>query len=292
MIDLYNTMHGDLSKYGICHHLNPHTMPRAITDGKLNDFKGQKCVRVEFDTDDDALLSVCQYARAYDTRLFFYDKWQDGVAATSATASRLGLPMLNPAAHGANMARVAVFLSTTGARAHFGAVASKTALDAALYAKRVADVSFDVPIWHLWLDETALDDFDVFANMFPPLPSINDKIALRDALYAGQIDAVSSLSTTISLDDKNAPFGDSIAGIDALDFYAPLVCALHLDDEFVRAIIHDNPAKILGVDNGDYQAPASNREVLDSVINCYHDGMITTGFLYHLAKAIDVHGSV
>lgn len=273
IVDLYacarnGSDYQSMLKNGVSNYLDPfalsdsgkpamHYLAPATQDGALFDFvgvckQGAKGVRIDNTLDDNTLLCVLEYVAANDLTAFFYPPY--AVAHDGVVAGYLGLPALSGAAHSAQIARALQFIMTTGAQAHFSAIYTAQACQViALGKQQGLHISADVSMTHLFLDENAILGFDVNARIAPPLASADDCKALRKALKDGTLDAICSLHTPCTLDEKHAPFAEAKAGISAHDsFVALCLQALEfIDIDMLNQKIHHAPARILQLSNID-----------------------------------------
>ena len=83
----------------------------------------------------------------------------------------------------------------------------------------------------LHLTEMDADDFNTLCHVVPPLRTLRDRDALRQAVAAGSIQAICSDHQPHEPDAKDHPFPDSETGISALETLLPLT--LKLVDEKV-----------------------------------------------------------
>ena len=115
-------------------------------------------------------------------------------------------------------------------------------------------VSADVSAHQLHLTEMDLDGFNSNCHVEPPLRSLTDRHALRQALADGVISAICSDHQPHEPDAKQAPFPSTAPGVSALETLLPLTLklvsegALPLADALARLTI--GPARILGLEVG------------------------------------------
>ena len=74
----------------------------------------------------------------------------------------------------------------------------------------------------LHLTEALIDGFNTLAHVRPPLRSEADKVALRDAVKSGVIDAICTHHEPLSSSAKMMPFAETLPGISAFDTYVAL----------------------------------------------------------------------
>ncbi len=155
-----------------------------------------------------------------------------GCAHEGAVATRLGLPGIPSAAETVAVARDLALAEHTGARIHFHALScagSARMLREAQAAKLA--VSADVAAHQLHLTEMDVEDFDANCHLIPPLRTLADRDALRQAVADGTIAAICSDHQPHEPDAKEAPFPETEPGISGLKTL--LALTLRLVDEGV-----------------------------------------------------------
>ncbi len=180
---------------------------------------------------------------------------EQGCAHEGAVGSRLGLPGIPVAAETVAVARDLALVEQTRANIHFRGLSSAAAVRMLRRAhKEQLPVSADVSAHQLHLTEMDLDGFNSNCHVEPPLRSLTDRDALRQALADGVIAAVCSDHQPHEPDAKQAPFPSTAPGISALETLLPLTLklvsenVLPLGDALARLTI--GPARILGLEAG------------------------------------------
>ncbi len=91
----------------------------------------------------------------------------------------------------------------SGARVHIMAIGCREALEMVKNAKKAGvSVTVGVSPFHLALTENDVAFYGANCKLLPPLRSSLDREALREGLFDGSIDAVSSLHTPLSASEK------------------------------------------------------------------------------------------
>ena len=115
-------------------------------------------------------------------------------------------------------------------------------------------ITCDVASTHVHLSENDLIGFDSHMHLVPPLRSLRDRDAIREALRDGSIDALCSDHTPVDEDAKQVPFGESEPGASGIELLLPLTLkwAREMGVPLLKAIdlISWKPAQILGVPGG------------------------------------------
>lgn len=203
-------------------------------------------------------LDLTVHVQALDAALA-----HDGCAHEGAVATRLGLPGIPVAAETLAIRQWLSLVEDTGARVHFCRIASQRAVGLLESAKaRKLPVTADVAAHHLFLTEADLEGFNADCHVIPPLRAESDRLALRDGLASGIIDAVCSDHQPHETDAKVNPFPLTEPGISALETLLPLVFTLVgeglLSPLAAAERLSMAPAAILGIQAGTLalQAPA------------------------------------
>ncbi len=182
----------------------------------------------------------------------------EGCAHEGPVSSRLGLPGSPEAAESVAVARDLALAEHTGCRIHFHALSSGTAARMIDQAQRQQlPVSANVAAHQLHLTEMDIEDFDSNCHTNPPLRSLSDRNALRDAVARGVIGAICSDHQPHEADAKEAPFPSTLPGISGLETLLPLTLrlvhekVLSLPEAIARLTC--GPADILGLPYGRLQ---------------------------------------
>ncbi len=208
------------------------------------------------------LQRALSYASTYD-----YAVWlrpQDfylgqGVAASGALATRLGLSGVPVAAETIALHTIFELMRGTGARVHVCRISS--AAGVALVRQAKADglkLTCDVSINSLHLIDVDIGYFDSRMRLSPPLRQQRDRDALREGLADGTIDALVSDHTPVDADAKTLPFAEAEPGATGLELLLGL--ALKWGQESgvglprALAVLTSEPARVLGAALGTLQA--------------------------------------
>lgn len=205
-----------------------------------------------------------QYASTFD-----YAVWlrpQDfhlgqGVAASGALATRMGLSGVSVAAETIAMHTIFELMKSTGARVHLCRLSSAAGVALVRQAKdNGLNVTCDVSINSLHLTDTDIGYFDSRMRLNPPLRQQRDRDALREGLADGTIDALVSDHTPVDEDAKSLPFAESEPGATGLELLLSLALKWGLESGVglsrALAVLTSGPARILGTSLGTLQASA------------------------------------
>jgi dihydroorotase len=210
-------------------------------------------------TDTQVLLRAMEYAATFGFSLWLRPQdvslSRGGVAHDGAVASRLGLPSIPALAETVALATILQLARETGARIHIARLSTRDGIAMVRAAKAQGlAVTCDVASTHVHLSEMDLVGFDSHMHLVPPLRSLRDRDAIREALRDGSIDALCSDHTPVDEDEKQVPFGESAPGASGVELLLPLTLkwAREMGVPLIQAIdlISWKPAQILGVPGG------------------------------------------
>ena len=205
-------------------------------------------------TNNAVLLRTLQYASTFGFRVWCQpgDPYltRDGVAHDGEVAAHLGLPPIAAAAETIALYTILQLAEHTGARLHIAHLSCASSLPLIREARaRGMDVTCDIDIHHLHLDESDIGYFDTHCHLAPPLRARADRDALRAALAAGEIDALCSNHAPVNDEAKALPFNESEAGAIGLELLLPLALKWAREDSIALpealARITLAPARIL-----------------------------------------------
>ena len=181
-----------------------------------------------------------------------------GVAASGALATRLGLSGVPVAAETIALHTIFELMRATGARVHVCRLSS--AAGVALVRQAKLDglrVTCDISINSLHLTDMDIGYFDSRARLNPPLRQQRDRDALRTGLADGTIDALVSDHTPVDEDAKALPFAESEAGATGVELLLSLALKWSADSGVslarALAVVTSGPAAVLGTALGKRQ---------------------------------------
>ena len=179
-----------------------------------------------------------------------------GACVTSGQfASQLGLPAVSSMAERIGLERDLAIVEMTGARYHADQLSTARSLPALRRAREAGlRVTAGVSIHHLTLNEFDVGDYRTFFKLTPPLRSEDDRVAMVEALAAGEIEVIGSFHTPRDEEEKRLPFEEAAPGAVGLETLLPAALRLHHSGQMTlpglwRALSR-NPARLLGLDAG------------------------------------------
>jgi dihydroorotase len=210
------------------------------------------------------LQRALQYAATFGYTVWLrpQDPWLgQGVAASGAMATRLGLAGVPVAAETVALFTIFELMRVTGARVHLQRLSSAAGVDLLRRAKAEGlPVTADVSINSLHLTDVDIGFFNSALRLAPPVRQSRDRDALQAALADGTIDALVSDHTPVAADEKTLPFAEATSGATGLELLLGL--ALHWGEQRGLALpavlgrITSEPVRVLGAAIGTLAASA------------------------------------
>ncbi|MBA1243137.1 dihydroorotase [Pseudomonas japonica] len=206
------------------------------------------------------LCRALEYAATFDLTVVFHSQDRDlaagGLAHEGPTASFLGLSGIPETAETVALARDLLLVEQSGVRAHFSQLTTARGAEMIAQAQaRGLPVTADVALYQLILTDEALTGFSSLYHVQPPLRTRADRDALREAVKAGVIQAISSHHQPHERDAKQAPFGATEPGISSVELLLPLGLTLVeegvLDLPTLLARLTSGPAQALRLPAGE-----------------------------------------
>ncbi|SOC86047.1 dihydroorotase [Ensifer adhaerens] len=143
----------------------------------------------------------------------------------------------------------------TGANYHAAKISVPESVEAIKLArKRGVKVTSAVSINHLTLNENDIGEYRTFFKLSPPLRTEDDRVAMVEALAAGDIDIIVSSHDPQDVDTKRVPFADAADGAVGLETLFAAALRLHHAERITLARLVDalstRPASIYGLPAG------------------------------------------
>lgn len=207
----------------------------------------------------EVLRRAMEYAASCALPVFLYaeDHYlrNAGVVHEGAIGTKLGLPPIPHAAETVAVSRALLLMERTGVHLHFCRLSSARSVALVAAAKSAGlPVSADVGICQLHLSDRDVDGYEANCHLIPPLRTLEDQHALRQALADGTIDAVCSDHQPHDADAKAAPFSLTEPGASTIEFLLPLILELARSGvlPLPRALeaVTYRPAQLLGIQAG------------------------------------------
>jgi len=227
------------------------------------------------------LQRAMQYAATYG-----YCVWlrpQDfylgqGVAASGALATRLGLSGVPVAAETIALNTIFALMRSTGAKVHLCRISS--AAGVALVAAAKAEglpLTCDVSINSLHLIDQDIGYFDSRARLTPPLRQQADRVALREGLAKGVIDALVSDHNPVEGDLKAIPFAQAEPGATGVELLLSLALKWGAEQKLsmidTLRVVTSAPAQLLSNVASDNAAQESRGAALSGLSMASQGGL-------------------
>jgi dihydroorotase len=208
------------------------------------------------------LQRAMQYAATFDYTVWLrpQDAWLGkGVAASGPLATRMGLSGISVAAETIALHTIFALQRSTRARIHLCRLSSAEGLALVRAAKAEGlPVTCDVSVHNLHLIDVDMGYYDSRAHLQPPVRQHADRVALREGLADGSIDALVSDHNPVEADAKAQPFAESEPGATAVELLLSLSLkwahAQGLSPVHALRVLTQGPAQVLGNALGSLQS--------------------------------------
>ncbi len=179
-----------------------------------------------------------------------------GVMNEGLTSTRLGLKGIPNCAEDIAVFRDCCLALHTGARLHIAHVSTKGAVNIIRAAKeKGARVTAETAPHYFSLTEEAVEGYNTFAKMNPPLRTEEDRRAIIEGLKDGTLDAIATDHAPHDILSKECEFALAANGIIGLETALPLALEVLVGQEGfspleIIKLMSKNPASILKVEGG------------------------------------------
>ena len=175
---------------------------------------------------------------------------KDGQMNEGVISTVLGLKGIPSLAEELMIARDIKLVEYTKGRLHFSCISTAKSVELIRVAKKQGlNITADVAIHNLVLDETACEGFDTHYKVNPALRTQKDITALIKGLKDNTIDAISSDHTPQDIENKKVEFDNAEFGMISLQTAFSLACKLEnkIGLEGIIEKMAVNPRKLLGI---------------------------------------------
>ena len=143
---------------------------------------------------------------------------------------------------------------------HFKQVTCGETLDLIRNARKQGmDVTCDVGLYHLLLDDSCLETLDSAYHILPPIRSAADREALWKGIEDGTVNAISMNHTPVLRQDKVVNFEDSVPGALSLEIALPAIwkkLSERVGDARAIELLSTAPARLANAVRGENHAAA------------------------------------
>lgn len=215
--------------------------------------------------DSRLMRRAMEYAASHDMLVMSHSEelalTRGGCMNEGELSTRMGLRGIPVAAESIMVYREIALAELTGARVHISHVSTGQSVALIRDAKaRGVKVTAETAPHYFTLTDQAVLGFNTNAKMNPPLRSEKDRLAIREALRDGTLDAIATDHAPHSILQKEVEFNQAANGIVGLETSLPLSLALVRDGligpERLVDLMSCAPARILGVPGGSLHAGA------------------------------------
>ncbi len=202
------------------------------------------------------LRRALEYARGFGFLVMEHaedhDLSEGGAANEGWIAHRLGLPGIPSAAEEIAIARDVLLARLTGGRIHIQHVSTRMGVDLLRMAKRAGiHVTGETAPHYFTLTDAAIEGYNTYAKMNPPLRGEEDRMAILEGIVDGTIDVIASDHAPHDDFTKRCEFTAASNGIIGLETALPLSLALLAGGKVTPArlveLLSTGPARILGL---------------------------------------------
>ena len=202
----------------------------------------------------EMIMNSLLYLNQIDTLLLTKPKdrsFSDGVVNNGYYSNTVGLKGIPRISESIAVERDLSILEYVGGKIHFSGISTKESVSIIRDAKtKKLNVTCDVPIHNLILDDSNVVSFDPNYKVDPPLRTKDDIDALIDGVNDGTIDIIASHHEPQDIDTKKCEFEKANFGVISLQtFFSNIVqLSRRIPLENLIKTFSTNPKKILGVE--------------------------------------------
>ena len=202
----------------------------------------------------EMIMNSLLYLNQIDTLLLTKPKdrsFSDGVVNNGYFSNTVGLKGIPRISESIAVERDLSILEYVGGKIHFSGISTKESVSIIRDAKtKKLNVTCDVPIHNLILDDSNVVSFDPNYKVDPPLRTKDDIDALIEGINDGTIDIIASHHEPQDIDTKKCEFEIANFGVISLQtFFSNIVqLSRKIPLENLIKTFSTNPKKILGVE--------------------------------------------
>ena len=202
----------------------------------------------------EMIMNSLLYLNQIDTLLLTKPKdrsFSDGVVNNGYYSNTVGLKGIPRISESIAVERDLSILEYVGGKIHFSGISTKESVSIIRDAKtKKLNVTCDVPIHNLILDDSNVVSFDPNYKVDPPLRTKEDINALIEGINDGTIDIIASHHEPQDIDTKKCEFEKANFGVISLQtFFSNIVqLSRRIPLENLIKTFSTNPKKILGVE--------------------------------------------
>lgn len=208
---------------------------------------------------DAALFrDILMYTKMFDIPVVVFSLDMEladgGVVNNGYMSTKLGLIGVPQEAEEIMVSRNIIFAKHTGAKLHLSHITTEGSVDLIRSAKlEGVNITCSTCAHYFSLTEEAVDDYNTYGKVYPPLRTQKDVDAIKRGLKDNTIDVITTGHSPTSPALKHTEFGRAAYGLPGLETAFSLTVANMIDDEFtvydLARKMSTVPAKILKLKN-------------------------------------------
>ncbi|HWQ29811.1 MAG TPA: dihydroorotase, partial [Negativicutes bacterium] len=185
---------------------------------------------------------------------------EGGAINWGKAAERLGIKGIHPLSEELNIMRDIMLAEETGARVHIAHISTAGSVRIIREAKaRGVDVTCEATPHHIGLTEDIITPGYTDCKVNPPLRTLEDVKAVKEALRDGTVDVIATDHAPHHKDEKGQDFYSAVFGISGIETafsvcYTELVKTGMLTLKELAGKMSSTPAKLLGLEAGSIKA--------------------------------------
>lgn len=240
----------------------------------------------------EILRDVLLYSKMFDIPVI--NHCQDialsgkGVVNRGYMSTKLGLEGIPREAEEIIVSRNLILAKYTGAKIHLSHITTRDSVGLIRQAKRNGvNVTCGTCPHYFILSEQAVDYYNTFAKVDPPLRTQDDILAIKEGIKDGTIDVIATGHTPASVDRKNMEFDKAAYGISSLETafmssYTKLVNSKDISFNKLVNIMSTKPAQILGLKNKGLIKKGYDADII--IVDCNKDVTVDSSTFFSKAK--------
>ncbi|MDY0360228.1 MAG: dihydroorotase [Desulforegulaceae bacterium] len=223
-------------------------------------------------TDSGVMRRAVEYAKAFELPVICHSEELSlsgkGVMNEGIVSTRLGLTGIPDSAESLGVKRDIEVGSLVDYSVHIAHVSAKKTIEIIRNAKKSGTkVTAETAPHYFTLTEDAIDLFDTYAKMNPPLRTESDRLAIIEALKDNTIDIIATDHAPHSDEEKIVPFEEAAFGITGLEtslaLSLNLVFSGILSMEELAEKMSINPGKVIGINNSLFEGNQANITIVN-----------------------------